>query len=283
MQKIIDSHIHFWSPETLRYDWLNEVPSINRPFLPADLLAQQGDYQLEKLIFVQAGAASADALAEVEWVTTLAQDEPRIAAIVADAPLERGASVTAHLETLARNPLVKGVRRLIQSEPDGFCIQPAFIKAVQLLPRYHFSFDICIVHHQLGDVLQLVAQCPNVTFILDHLGKPAIKAGQFEPWATQLAELATFENVWCKLSGLITEADHAGWVSADLRSYIDHALATFGANRLLFGGDWPVSLLASTAWHEWVTTAAAALSPTDQANVFYKNAQTVYRLGATTP
>jgi L-fuconolactonase len=279
--QIVDAHIHFWDPAGLRYPWLTELPAIHRPFLPADLLAQVGPHELEKIVFVQAGAHPDDALAEVAWVSELARSEPRIDAIVADAPLEDGVAVAGHLAALQKYPLVKGVRRLIQAEGLGFANTPAFIQAVQLLPDYGFSFDICIVHYQLGDVLQLVAACPDVAFVLDHFGKPAIKVGGMEPWASQIAELAAFPNVHCKLSGLITEADHDAWQPADLQPYIDHVLACFGPARLMYGGDWPVSLLATDSWASWVATAEAALSgcsKAEKAAIFAGNASAFYRL-----
>ena len=279
--RIVDAHIHFWDPAGLRYDWLADLPTIQRPFLPADLLAQTGPHTLDKLVFVQAGAHPDDALAEVAWVSALAQSEPRIAAIVADAPLENGARVAGHLAALRQYPLVKGVRRLIQSEAAGFACAPDFIEAVQLLPDYGFSFDICILHHQLSDVLQLVTACPEVDFVLDHFGKPPIKAGELEPWAGQMAELATFANVQVKLSGLITEAEHTAWGPADLQPYVDHVLACFGPARLMYGGDWPVSLLATASWASWVDTALAAVggcSEAEKAAIFADNASAFYRI-----
>ena len=281
--RIVDTHIHFWDPAGLRYDWLTELPTLNHPFLPADLLAQTAPHNLDKIVFVQAGAHPADALAEVAWVSELAQREPRLGAIVADAPLENGSAVVDHLATLQKYPLVKGVRRLIQSERPGFACTPAFIEAVRLLPSYEFSFDICIFHHQLRDVLRLVAACPEVDFVLDHFGKPAIKVGELEPWASQMAELAAFPNVQVKLSGLITEADHTAWQPAHLQPYVDHVLACFGPARLMFGGDWPVSLLATDSWASWVDTALAALnscSEADKTAIFAANGSAFYRISA---
>ena len=151
---------------------------------------------------------------------------------------------------------------------------------MQQLPKFDYSFDICIVHHQLGDVLQLVAQCPDVQFVLDHSGKPGIKAGLLEPWKSQISQLAAFPNVWCKLSGLVTEADLQNWTAEDLQPYIDHVIAAFGIDRVMYGGDWPVSLLAIT-YQGWVETLAAAVSnlpATDKDKLFAQNAARFYRL-----
>lgn len=283
--KILDSHIHFWDPDHLRYDWLKDVPEINKPYLPADLIKQSAEHQLEKIVFVQAGAHPGDALAEVEWVTSLAGKERRIAGIVADAPLEKGAAkVEPHLRKLSQNRLVKGVRRLIQGEPEHFATAPDFVAAVRSLAAFRFSFDICVFHPQLGEIVDLVAQVPEVSFVLDHFGKPGVKGkngADDTRWRAEIARLATFPNVWCKLSGLITEADHSDWSPADLQPYIEHVVTHFGAHRLMYGGDWPVSLLASGRWSEWVDVAIDSLhrlSDVEKQKVFYDNGVEFYRL-----
>ncbi|NJN96990.1 MAG: amidohydrolase family protein [Anaerolineales bacterium] len=277
---LVDSHIHFWHPNQLQYDWLAEVPAINRPFLPADLAEQAAGIDLQKIVFVQCDCITAHSLREVEWVTSLAGDEPRIQAIVAFAPLEKGAAASDHLETLSAYPLVKGVRRLIQSEGAGFCIQPDFVQGVQLLAGFGYSFDLCLLHHQLPDAIKLVEQCPQVSFVLDHLGKPAIKAGQLDPWRQDLKSLAAFPNVTCKISGAVTEADLAQWTPADLQPYLDHTIEVFGPDRVMYGGDWPVSLLATTyqTWLETLDAATAGLSAVEKEKLFYHNACAFYKL-----
>ncbi|RME63007.1 MAG: amidohydrolase, partial [Caldilineae bacterium] len=245
MTAYIDTHVHFWNPDHLTYPWLDQAPAIKRPFLPGHLAQATAGLDLAGIVFVQADCLPEQSLAEAEWVTALAQVEPRIRGIVAHAPLEAGAAARDALAALQKLPLVKGIRRLIQSEPLGFCVQPDFVRGVQLLPAYGFSFDICIYHPQLGDVLRLVEQCPDVSFILDHIGKPAIKDGIREPWMSQLRELAAFPNVHCKLSGMVTEADHARWTPDDLKPYMEHVLDCFGPERTVFGSDWPVVNLAA--------------------------------------
>jgi len=279
--QIIDSHIHFWNPHQLDYAWLSEVPLINKSCLPVDLAAQATQLNLEKIVFVQADCLPEQGLAEAEWVSALAQTEPRIQGIVAFAPLEQGTAVREYLQALTAYPLVKGVRRLIQSEGPGFSLQTDFVRGVQLLPEFGYSFDICIKHHQLGDILKLVEQCPDVSFVLDHIGKPDIKAGLLDPWREQIEQLAAFANVQCKLSGLATEADPENWTREQLKPYIDHVLASFGTDRVMYGGDWPVSLLATTyqAWVETLAWATAHLTATEKRRLFFENAQTFYRLG----
>ena len=279
-QALIVSHVHFWDPAYLRYEWLTDLPQIHRPFLPEDLQEQAGDLSLAGMVFVQADCVAEDALREAAWITQLAEAEARIQGIVAFAPLEQGNEARRVLDELAQMPLVKGVRRLIQSEAAGFATQPAFVAGVQALSDYGFSFDICILHHQLGDVLRLVEQCPKIHFVLDHLGKPDAKTPLFEPWAGQITELARFPKVYCKLSGLVTEADHQKWTREGVKPYIDQAIQAFGPDRVMYGGDWPVSLLATT-YQEWVETlrwATADRSTNDHHKLFYQNAQRYYKL-----
>jgi len=282
MIQLIDSHIHFWEPTQLTYAWLNDVPAINHAYLPSDLPTQGDGWRMDKLVFVQADCLPAQGLQEAKWVTQLAQDDARIQGIVAVAPLEQ-TDYAQHLEQLQALPLVKGVRRLIQSEGAGFCTQPAFVRAVQALPRYGYSFDICVVHHQLGDVLELVAQCPQVAFVLDHLGKPPIREGEIERWKGDINLLARFENVACKFSGMVTEADWEGWNMAHLQPFVDVMLDAFGPERILFGGDFPLHELAFLNYHGWVNTALTlleGLSEHELHAIFYANAQQFYRLNA---
>jgi L-fuconolactonase len=277
---IVDSHIHFWDPGRLNYPWLQDISTLNHAFLPAQLAQAATAVNLQKIVFVQADCVPEDGLAEVAWVSQLAQTEPRIQGIVAFAPLENRAASATYLEQLNVLPLVKGVRRLIQSEAPGFASQPEFIHGVQQLAQFGFSFDICIVHTQMSEAIELVSQCPEVAFVLDHFGKPAIADKQSEPWAKQIRTLAQFPYVSCKLSGLVTEADWQTWTAADLRPYLEVVLDAFGPQRLMFGGDWPVSELA-TSYQQWVETAYTLLSNVSEADrrqIFFDNAQTFYRL-----
>lgn len=277
---IIDSHIHFWDPDKLSYPWLANVPAINGPHLPADLARQAQGVNLQGIVFVQAGAADEDWLAEAQWVTELSIAEPRIRGIVAHAPLELGDGVRPYLDALAELPLVKGVRRLVQGEDVDFCIQPDFVRGVQLLADYGFSFDHTIRHAQMENTIRLVEMCPDVAIVLDHFGKPPVRAGELEPWRTHLTKLAGFPHVHCKLSGLATEADHNNWTRKQLRPYIDAALETFGPDRVFYGGDWPVSTLA-VGYEEWIGVldwATQDYGDETRRKVFADNAAAFYRL-----
>lgn len=280
---IIDTHLHLWDPGYLRYSWLDGNALLNKPYLLADYRKACGAVQVEKMVFLQCEVDFALFREEAAWVTSLAKQDPRIAGIVPWAPLEKGDAARADLEALlAANPLIKGIRRIIQFEPEiDFCLRPDFVKGVQALADYGLSFDICISHIQMANTIKLVAQCPNVHFILDHIGKPDIRQQIFEPWKREIRTLAQFPNVCCKVSGLVTEADHKAWTKEDLKPYIDHVIDSFGFDRVIFGGDWPVAYQA-TEYPRWVETlewAVAGCSERELYKLFHDNAQAFYRLG----
>jgi len=280
---IVDTHLHLWDPDHLRYPWLKGNELLNRRYLLDEYRQATGPVDVGKMVFLQCECDPAQFLDEAAWVTELAAADPRIQGIVPWAPLELGDAARPALEELARNPLIKGIRRIIQFEPDmDFCLRPEFVRGVQALPDYGFNFDICINHLQLANTIRMVAQCPNVQFILDHIGKPDIRGQIFEPWATQLRELAQFPNVWCKMSGLVTEADHQRWTPADLRPYIQQVIDCFGFERVIYGGDWPVAYQA-TEYPRWVHTlmdAVAGCTPAQLRQLFRDNAISFYRLPA---
>ena len=278
---IIDTHLHIWDLGRLRYPWLASVPKLNRNHLIEDFRRACGPVEVAKMVFVQCECDPALAQQEADGVAEVARTEPRLRGIVAQAPLEKGDAVNDALAKLAANPLVKGVRRLIQSEKDdAFCVRPDFVRGVQALHAHGLSFALCIFHRQLANAIKLVRQCPDVSFVLDHIGKPDIKAGKLDPWRAELRELSKLENVWCKVSGLVTEADHAKWKPADLKPYIDHVIECFGFDRVMFGGDWPVSTQA-TDYPRWVATLDEALrgcSPDELQRLYVRNAEDFYHV-----
>lgn len=278
---VLDSHVHFWNPQRLSYPWLKSVPTLNRSWGPAEFSEATRGLGVEGLVFVECGREPGQNVEEAAWIADLAASDPRIRGIVAHAAVERGLGVEPELSALSRHRLVKGVRRLLQDEADPrFCLQPAFIDGVRAAGERGFTFDVCIYHVQLAAVIELVRRCPGVTFVLDHLGKPAVREGRLDPWRQELRELAALPNVWCKMSGLTTEADHARWTAQDLRPYLEQVLECFGFERTLFGGDWPVSTLA-TSYSRWLgvvreTVAGASLE--DRQRLFRGNAERCYRL-----
>lgn len=279
---IIDAHLHIWDPEYLDYPWLKQAPALDAHYPIQDYRAAAAPYEVEQMVFVQCECDRARYLDEVAWVAAAAERDPRITGIVAWAPLEKGDLARQELKTLARNPLVKGIRRIIQHEPDpiAFAKQPEFLKGIRLLADFDFSFDICIHHPQLPAAIDIVRACPDVRFILDHIGKPDIGSRIFQPWADHLQTLAKLPNIWCKVSGLVTEADHQHWQADDLLPYLTHALVTFGPDRVIFGGDWPVVTLASplSRWIETLSRIVQERSAEENHRLFAANAREFYRL-----
>jgi L-fuconolactonase len=283
MQKfpVTDSHLHLFDNQLLDYAWLSSLPQLNKPHTLADMQLATTEYDVDAFVFVQAECAPEQALAEVDWVTSLAAEDARIAGIVARAEVEKGLLVFSDLEVLKKNPLVKGVRRLIQSEMDPFfCMQPDFIDGVRLLSQFDFTFDICIKPQQIPQAIYLVTECPKVQFVLDHMGKPNIANNQLEPWREHLAALAALPNVVCKLSGLISEAKQGSWQVSDLQPFVDYAIERFGTDRILFGSDWPVVNLGAS-YQRWLDTIFELLKNfpvADMRKMLTENAHKIYHM-----
>jgi L-fuconolactonase len=279
---IVDCHLHLWDPGQLRYPWLLGNQLLNRPYLLEDYRSACNGLNVRQMVFVQCECDPADYRKETEWVTGLSSEDRRIAGIVSWAPLEKGSAAESEIAELAANPLVKGIRRIIQFESDPrFCLRPDFVHGVQLLARYGLSFDLCIKgEKQTSSCIELVRKCPDTRFILDHIGKPFICERRLEPWRTHLREFARIPNVWCKISGLVVEADLHAWTPLDLRPYVDAVLAAFGPKRICFGGDWPVVLAASSLkrWVDTLADALAGLSGDEQRSIFALTGTGFYRL-----
>jgi len=278
---IVDPHLHVWDIAKFRYPWLDDIPMLNRTFLLKDYDAACGPVQVEKMVFVQCECDPVQYRKEVGWVSDLARIDPRIRGIVSWAPLEKGDDVRPELEALKLNPLVKGIRRIIQFEPDlAFCLKPAFIRGVKLTAELGFTFDICIDHRHTRIAARFVEQCPEVPMVLDHIGKPGIKGKLLEPWRSEIRELSRFPNVWCKVSSLATEADHTNWTIDDLRPYVDHIFDCFGFERTMFAGDWPVSSMAAD-YPTCVGTLEQLVqgcSAVERHNLFHDNAERFYHV-----
>lgn len=278
---IVDTHLHLWDPQRLRYPWLDDIPLLNKAYLLDDFKRACGSVQVGKMVFLQCECDFSQFMDEAAWVTKLADQDPRIEGIVPWAPLEKGDSARADLERLAANPLIKGIRRIIQFESDiEFCLRPAFIEGVRALPDFDLEFEICISHIHLANAIKMVRQCPNVQFILDHIAKPDIKNRVFEPWRREIKALSEFPNVWCKVSGLVTEADHQRWKKEDLKPYIDHVIECFGFDRVCYGGDWPVAYQATEypLWVETLQWAVSGCSDAELDRLFRANAIAFYKL-----
>lgn len=248
--RVLDSHLHLWDPEVLDYAWL-EGPLLAR-FGGAELAASRRAEHRHAAVFVQADCAPEQFLDEVEWVASLAE-RTGVRGVVAGVRLDRGASTDGDLDAVRSEPLVVGVRHLLQGEPDGFAASEAFRAGVAALIDRDLTFDACVRGtSQLRDVTALAADLPGLRMVLDHLGKPDIGTAQ-EPaapsaeWSDALHALAAHEQVFCKLSGLPAEAG-GDWSLKQVAPFFDTARAAFGQERLMFGSDWPVSAVTASGW-----------------------------------
>lgn len=278
---IVDSHVHLADPNRFGYGWTKNAPSLERLVLPADFTKAAAPVKIDRFVFVEVDVDFPQHLEEAEWVQGLARSDKRLAGMVAALPLERGKAIEAELDKLRRHKVLRAVRRLIQTQPDAdFCIRPDFIAGLKLLGHHDLAFDICIFHHQMPNVIKMVRQCPDVRFVLDHIGKPGIKAGIFDPWRQHLKELASLPNVHCKISGVSTEADHKNWTREQLKPYIAYAIDTFGFDRVMYGGDWHVLELAGTYpdWVDIVDWVVEGASAEEKRKLFRDNAIRFYRL-----
>jgi L-fuconolactonase len=278
---IVDTHVHLFDVERLHYPLIEQVPKIYASHLPADFDLLRGDVTVDKIVFLDVAVADSQQLQEAEFITELAAADNRIQGMVAAAQVEKGAAVEDQLEELSRHGLLRGIRRLIQENPDPeFCARPGFVEGVQRLARHNLSFDICIYHFQLAAAIELARQCPDVPMILDHIGKPGIKHDLIEPWWSQIRELAELPHVTCKVSGVITEADHERWTESHVKPYLDRIFDVFGFDRLMFGSDWPVSELTHR-YADWVAILdrfTSACSDDERQKLFRDNAIKFYRL-----
>jgi L-fuconolactonase len=273
--RVVDSHVHFWDPRALHYPWLAGVSSLERTFLPGDY-----DDDVSAIVFVEANCAPGESTREVVFIERLAVADPRIAAIVAYVDLLDEARREAALDELQSVPRVVGIRHNIQGTPSATCLDARFVRGVQEVGARGWSFDLCATADQLDDVASLTEQCPRTQFVLDHCGKPAIRRGGFDDWARALERFERLANVSCKLSGLLTEADERQRDASSLRPYFHHVADCFGADRLLYGSDWPVLTLAGglPLWRSIVEELTSDWTDDDRRRLFGDNAVRFYRL-----
>jgi L-fuconolactonase len=270
--RILDSHLHLWDPGILRYSWLSG--RLLRRFGPEDWLqtTAQAAPAERAAVFVQAECLPEDTLAEVDWVARHAA-AAGVRGIVARLSMEDG-DVGAQLTQLRRRPLVVGVRRLIQDEEPGFATSTSFLSAARAVASAGYVFDACVRPRQMAEVARLADEVPDLPIVLDHLGKPDIDRAPDERWLADLRSLAAHPNVVCKLSGLPAEAPD-GWTPARFAPFLDAALDAFGADRLLFGGDWPVSW-PYAPWERFVREWVAGATPGRADDILWANAARVY-------
>lgn len=273
----IDAHQHFWSYSREDYGWIDErMGTIRRDFAPEDLAPLLTRVGFDGSVAVQARQS----LEETEYLLHLAESSPIIKGVVGWVDL-RSSRVREDLERFRVHPRFVGVRHVVQDEPDErFLLRADFLAGVACLSELDLSYDILVYHHQLPAVVELVTKFPEHRLVLDHIAKPAIARRELEPWATHIRTLGGFENLYCKLSGMVTEADWKNWSKEDFRPYLDVVLESFGPGRLLIGSDWPVATLAASYQEvvEIVTDFIDPLSSTEKDAILGANAVELYRL-----
>ena len=272
----IDAHHHFWKYSVEEYGWIDEeMAAIRRDFLPDDLQREINAAGVDGVVSVQARTS----LDETRWLLTFADQHEFIRGVVGWVPLT-AANLSDELAALKVSPKLRSVREICQGQPAGFMLRPEFLKGIGLLEKFQLAYDVLIFERQLPETIEFVDRFPNQIFILDHLAKPRIRDYALEPWAENLRELARRPNVYCKVSGMVTEADFHGWTEPQLAPYFETALDAFGPSRLMFGSDWPVCEVACNyaRWHSLVTRWCAALSSSEQERILGGTAVEAYGL-----
>jgi len=272
----IDAHQHFWNYHPEKHAWIDEAMKvIRRDFLPADLQKVLEANGIDGTVAVQADQTEA----ETEFLLSLAAEHSFIKGIVGWVDL-RAPDLERRLDYFAQFPVIKGFRHILQSEPPEFMLNPSFTRGIELLGKYNFTYDILVFPHQLTAARQLVSQFPEQRFVIDHIAKPYIKKRLISEWKKDITEMAAFDHVTCKISGMVTETDYNGWKKEDFIPYIETVSEAFGTKRILFGSDWPVCLVAAqyTQVLDIVSSSFTSFSAAEQAQFFGKNAVDFYGL-----
>lgn len=279
MQRI-DAHQHFWQYNPIRDSWITEdMAKIQRDFLPADLAPLLKQNNIAGCIAVQADQS----LAETDFLLGLADQYDFIKGVVGWVDL-KSPELASIVDRLEDRPILKGFRHILQGEANipSFLADGLFEKGVQYILSKGYSYDLLVYHDQLASIQPLVEKLSagdnSAKLVLDHIGKPDLKTGEINTWQMQIRQLAKFPNVYCKVSGLVTEANWHHWKIEDLKPALDTVLDAFGADRLMFGSDWPVCLVATSydKWLEVLTDYFEPLSDQDTKAIFGGNCTRFY-------
>jgi len=273
----IDAHHHYWIYTPEEYDWIgDDMATIRRDYQPVDLQETIRQTGIDGVVTVQARQS----LEETDWLLGMAAENDFMRGVVGWVPLMEP-TVGDCLERYASNPKFRAVRHVVQGEPDdNFILGDAFNRGVSLLEKWGLVYDILVLEKHLPQTIAFVDRHPCQAFALDHIAKPRIAENLLEPWATNLRELAKRENVYCKLSGMVSEVDPASWTEAQFHPYMQTVLAAFGPKRVMFGSDWPVCLVGCeyARWHAVVSGFISQLSDDEQARILGDTAIEAYSL-----
>lgn len=274
--KIIDTHQHFWNYDPKTHDWINEdMKLIRKDFLPADLAPILKENNVNGCIAVQADQTDA----ETQILIREANQNSFIKGVVGWVDLN-SIEIEAALDSYTDTKILKGFRHILQAEPKGFMLAPIFKKGIDALAKYNYTYDLLIYASQLKEAKEFISNHKEQPIVIDHLAKPNIKEGEWESWKKDINEIAQYPNVYCKISGMTTEANWNSWTMETLKPYIDKAVEAFGTDRIMFGSDWPVCLLASSysKWLETLQNYFNTFSIDEQASFFANNAIKFYKL-----
>ena len=276
MNNRIDSHQHFWKFDPIRDSWIDDsMRQIQRDFLPEDLLPLLAENKFQGCVAVQASQSEE----ETGFLLDLASKNDFIKGVVGWVDL-RDENISERLSHFSKYKKLKGFRHVVQGEHDDFMFGKDFRNGISALKQFDFTYDILIFHRQLPAAIDLVKSFPEQAFVIDHIAKPDIKSGDIASWKKGIEEIAKFENVSCKISGMVTEADWNSWKPSDLKPYLDVIFENFSADKLMFGSDWPVCNVASN-YTEVVKTLEdyiTLFSIEDQNKIWYENAKSFYKL-----
>ncbi len=273
---MLDAHQHFWNYDTQRHDWITpQMAKIQRDFLPEDLITLLKNNSIEGCVAIQVDQTED----ETHFLLGLADIHNFIKGVVGWVDF-RDENVYKRLEYFSQYTKLKGFRHIVQAEPDDFLKGTNFIDGVRHLSKFDFSYDILIYPSQLAAAAYFVSLLPEVRFVVDHLAKPEIGKGAIDEWAKGIKALAAFPNVMCKISGMVTEADWQKWKPMHLTPYLDEVVEAFGTQRLMFGSDWPVCLVAAD--YEQVVRVVreyfSSFSETEQRGIWGENARSFYKI-----
>jgi len=274
--KIIDTHQHFWNYDPKTHDWINEdMRVIRKDFLPADLAPILKENNVDGCIAVQADQTDA----ETQILIREANQNSFIKGVVGWVDLN-STEIEAALASYTDTKMLKGFRHILQAEPKGFMLAPSFKKGIDALTKYNYTYDLLIYASQLKEAKEFISNHSTQPIVIDHLAKPNIKEGEWENWKKDINEIAQYPNVYCKISGMATEANWNTWTMDTLKPYIDTVVEAFGTDRIMFGSDWPVCLLASSysKWLETLQNYFNTFSIDEQASLFAKNSIKFYKL-----
>ena len=278
MAEKIDAHHHLWRYSAAEYGWIDESMSLlRRDFLTKDLTAAMASADVDGSVVVQARQT----MEETRWLLDLAEDCDAIRGVVGWAPIA-GEEFPGVMEEFEHRPKLKGLRHVIQGEKDeNYILREDFNSGIRSMLGSGLVYDILIYERHLPQTIEFVDEHPEQVFVLDHVAKPLIREGVLEPWASRMRELGERENVWCKVSGMVTEADWGAWSPEGLRPYLDLVVEAFGVERVMAGSDWPVCLVASEygRWFEVLREYFSGFSDSERDAVFGGTAVEVYGVG----